>query len=149
MLPVASIHNSAALVPVVLPRELLMHIFRSIHPNSPSAIRVTHVCRLWRRLVDAVPEFWEDLLQSPDWVIFDAPRWSTLVLDFVAKSAPRMIGSSLDGESLPLIPTHTAHLRRFKSISIYSITEDAPELAAFYDLHMPHLEELTIVLTPH
>ena len=65
MLQVASIQNPAALVHVVLPRELLMHIFRSIHPNSPSAIRVTHVCRLWRRLVDAIPEFWEFCCRVP------------------------------------------------------------------------------------
>ena len=149
MLQIASVHNSAALIHVKLPRELLMHIFRSLCPESPSAIEVSHVCRLWRSLINAVPDFWECLLASSTGIVFDAPQWSTLVLDIIAKSVPRKISFSLNGKCFrgALFAPLTVHLHRFTSITLDGLFDDAaPDLTAFYNLPMPHLENLTIFL---
>ncbi|KAI0806618.1 hypothetical protein C8Q74DRAFT_1374606 [Fomes fomentarius] len=61
---IAEMRNAAALIHIKLPTEILMQILRSVHPETPAGIRITHVSRLWHSLAQSIPEFWEDLLRN-------------------------------------------------------------------------------------
>lgn len=146
---IAEMRNAAALIHIKLPTEILMQILRSVHPETPRAIRITHVSRLWRSLAQSIPEFWEDLLRSPDYLLFDAPRWLSLILEMLARSEPRMVGLSLCGECLPLLSELSDHFTRLTHIYIECLDEKTHRLSALFDFYFPSLERLTIWLIPH
>ncbi|RDX50200.1 hypothetical protein OH76DRAFT_462358 [Lentinus brumalis] len=114
---VKSIYNSGALINQ-LPIELIIHIFRFVGPRtSPAdAIRLTHICRLWRLLIHQAPTFWSDLLDAEDVL---ARTWhdNAMVLAAFDRSEPvTQIGFSMYGSFLPLLETVPVHASRISTL---------------------------------
>ncbi|TFK87704.1 hypothetical protein K466DRAFT_101725 [Polyporus arcularius HHB13444] len=63
-----ALYNDAASINRTLPNEILTEIFSRLRPSEwlgDSGLRLAHICRLWRRLLLTMPEFWVDLLAKP------------------------------------------------------------------------------------
>ncbi|RDX45562.1 hypothetical protein OH76DRAFT_1407948 [Lentinus brumalis] len=122
-----------------------MNIFRHIIPTYSADIRFSHVCKLWRYLIHCTPEFWVDMLNSPDinWNRLGSERLSVLTSS-IQRSAPLpyKIPISIRMDMLQAI---LPHAQRVSSLSF--MVTSASDLAAFLALDMPSLETLFVAGT--
>ncbi|TFK86641.1 hypothetical protein K466DRAFT_587052 [Polyporus arcularius HHB13444] len=139
------LQNDLAPIHAKLPREMLMNIFRHIVPSYRADIQFTHVCKLWRDLIHRTPEFWVDLLDSPNinWNRLGSERLS-LLTSSIERSAPLpykmpvYIGMDMLQAILP-------HAQRISSLLL--MVSSTSDLAAFLALDMPSLETLFVAGT--
>ncbi|RPD55336.1 hypothetical protein L226DRAFT_615590 [Lentinus tigrinus ALCF2SS1-7] len=145
---VRSMRNAAATINFKLPPEVIMHVFRCVQPDTRRSIALTHVCRLWRSLVDAVPEFWVRLLDPRVSEVVEMTgdeAWHCqLVTDMMRKSSPRAFGTALMSRELPAVDKErTADcFSRLSSLSLMYSEGDRLEALRFTSF--PCLDTLSL-----
>ncbi|TFK86644.1 hypothetical protein K466DRAFT_600157 [Polyporus arcularius HHB13444] len=154
ILELHSIHNAALPLHVELPPELVLEIFRHLPFAYRGHIRVMHVCRLWRSLVQRTPEFWADFL-SHSLEQSTRRRYKGLIrngseqmfLTSLRRSSP--LGVNLTGgewylETIRTVPHHVCRLS-YLTVTIGASSVDT--LFSILRIKIPLLEKLLLRLT--
>ncbi|KAI0765129.1 hypothetical protein C8Q74DRAFT_1370980 [Fomes fomentarius] len=127
-----------------LPDKLLVYIFRDVQPNSARDILLTHVCVRWRAILINAPEFWVDILATPNVITYsdrmheDYTLWHT----FVNRTQPRSFSLSLQWKDVNLLDTIPLHLSRIASLSLSYDGRCPDDIIKVYRLGMPTLVSL-------
>ncbi|KAI0823712.1 hypothetical protein BC628DRAFT_1382943 [Trametes gibbosa] len=144
------VHNAASPILRMLPKELLMEIFRFINPTSRADIRFGHVCRSWRDVLQSTPEFWAELVSVIDATVRSETDWECF-LSMLALSFPRSCALFLEGGRLLCMPDARTHLSRITSLVITfearHLADHLPHLSDFFTVGLPRLEELAITIS--
>ncbi|RDX52895.1 hypothetical protein OH76DRAFT_1480486 [Lentinus brumalis] len=151
-----SLYNEAASINRTLPNEILMEIFSKLRPSEwlgDSGLRLAHICRLWRRLLLTMPEFWVDLLAKPR--VFAAgmtQRQGDRLGFYLGITGSRPITLSLESSARRKagLPLRMAQVvapwrHRIAALTISSICRrDDAFLRAFILTGLPSLERLCV-----
>ena len=148
-----TLYNGAAPINRTLPNEILMEIFGRLQPSvcqRGKGLKYLHVCRLWRQLLLAVPEFWAELLAKSRIVGVPMPQQQDDHLRFmIGLTGSRPITLSLSS-GWPCFPLQLADIlapchHRIVSLTLNNIhSNDGPFLNAFFRNELPLLEYLCV-----
>ncbi|RPD55464.1 hypothetical protein L226DRAFT_616005 [Lentinus tigrinus ALCF2SS1-7] len=146
-----SIHNGALPLHLALPPELVAEIFRHLPFEYRSDIRLLHVCRLWRILLQKTPEFWASFL-SHSVERSRRPRYGwkegePLFMTALIRSSP--LGVQITGGERHLEILHTApnHVIRLSSLTLTIGTSHLETLFSILRIKNLRLETLVLNLT--
>lgn len=145
-----SIHNSALPLHIELPPELLLEIFRHLPFAHRRDIRLMHVCRLWRAMLQKTPEFWASFLfNSVDKSSRRGPRWEStgsMVTTALVRSSPLGVRIAGDERHIDILHTVPNHVVRLSSLTIAFWASNLEALFTLLHTKIPGLELLKLKL---
>ncbi|RPD73635.1 hypothetical protein L226DRAFT_104752 [Lentinus tigrinus ALCF2SS1-7] len=148
-----TLYNDAAPINRTLPKEILMEILGRLRPmecRREEGIKFLHVCRLWRQVLLAVPEFWVDLLAKPRILTQPMSEQQKDRLRFTlgltgSRPLTLSLGSKSSGFPLQLAQIIAPYQNRIVSLTLSTIRpQDSTFLKAFFHDGLPLLERLSV-----
>ncbi|RDX41224.1 hypothetical protein OH76DRAFT_1489667 [Lentinus brumalis] len=146
-----SIHNAALPLHVELPPELVLEIFRHVPFASRWNIRLLHVCRLWRSILQRTPEFWASFLShSLERSYWRGYGWSMdepMFLTSLNRSSPLAVQITGAERHLEILRTVPHHVVRLSSLTLAIGASSVDTLFSILRIKLPLLEKLVLKLT--
>ncbi len=146
-----SIHNAALPLHVELPPELVLEIFRHVPFASRCNIRLLHVCRLWRSILQRTPEFWASFLShSLERSYWRGYGWSMdepMFLTSLNRSSPLAVQITGAERHLEILRTVPHHVVRLSSLTLAIGASSVDTLFLILRIKLPLLEKLVLKLT--
>lgn len=144
-LALLSVHNSVALINRRLPNEILSHVFAYSWRDRKS-VRLAHVCRRWRQVLLATPEFWVDAVAAEvfygDGHHCDPPAYMEAIL---RRSEPLSVQLASDGFNEDLAGTLRLDFQRIAVLTInLESTYEAADLHRMLCQGLPALRKLIV-----
>ncbi|KAI0695097.1 hypothetical protein C8T65DRAFT_48911 [Cerioporus squamosus] len=148
-LTLLAIHNSIAPIHR-FPNELLSHIFAHSWYGR-SSLRLAHVCRRWRQVLLATPEFWYGAVQGMHFdAVSDYCVPSAYFATIMMRSSPLPVQPTFARFSATLSRNLEAHLWRITALTVHAETTDEVAQLHWTLLQgLPVLTKLVVQYSPH
>ena len=141
-------HNASLSIHTKLPPEILIMIFRLLHPTEFFDVRYMHVCSYWRDLIRHTPEFYTYVLALGRPGLEDCEdvdQYLATHLHFIQRSSPLCFHLDI-GQRLDTITTGVAapYTHRLRSLAICPPDDYLEFIVSFLALDIPTLVHLRL-----
>ena len=142
-----AVSNRGTSIHDYLPPEILIMIFAMIEPVTLHTLTLMLVCKTWRYLILATPEFWVALLKNEDLFAVGLVRSPVLLRTLLARSFPRPIELPkivLNSQTTHNLTLLEPHFDRITSLTVVLTSVTIENMRALLDHGMKVLVTLNM-----